>query len=41
MVVRTLKNILVGFAQGVGYTFERRNDFTARAVFPASATIKR
>jgi hypothetical protein len=41
MVFRTIKNIIVGLSQGVGYTFERRNDFTARAVFPASATIKR
>ena len=41
MVIRTLKNIFVGLSQGVGYSFERRNDFTARAVFPASATIKR
>ncbi len=41
MVFRTLKNIAIGLSQGVGFTFERRSDFTARAVFPASATIKR
>ncbi len=41
MVIRTLKDILVGLSQGVGFTLERRSDFTARAVFPASATIKR
>jgi len=41
MFVRTLKDILVGLSQGVGLAFERREDFTARAVFPASATIKR
>lgn len=41
MVLRTLKHFLVGLSQGVGMTFERREHFTARAVFPASATIKR
>lgn len=41
MLVRTLKNFLVGLSQGVGLALERRDDFTARTVFPASATIKR
>ncbi len=41
MALRTLKHFLVGLSQGFGMVFERREDYTARAVFPASATIKR
>lgn len=41
MVIRTLKHILVGLSQGIGMTFERRGNYSAHAVFPASATIKR
>jgi hypothetical protein len=40
MVIRTLKDIFVGLSQGIGFTFSRREDFTVRTVFPASATIK-
>ena len=41
MVFRTLKHLFVGLSQGLGFALERRDDFTARAIFPASATIKR
>jgi|JI10StandDraft_1071094.scaffolds.fasta_scaffold25374_6 hypothetical protein len=41
MVLRTFKHFLVGLSQGLGMTFERRGNFSAHAVFPASATIKR
>ena len=41
MVLSTLKHVLVGLGQGIGMIFARRQDFTARTVFPASATFKR
>lgn len=41
MVIRTLKHLFVGLSQGFGFALERRDDYTARAIFPASATIKR
>ena len=41
MVIRTLKHLFVGLAQGFGFALECRDDYTAVPVFPASATIKR